>query len=86
MLCFQDCELGRGAQAQFDPEHASLADRAIDADHAAHQLHQPLGHHQADAGAFLGAGGLAQAIERLEKLPELLRAEPGTGIAHADAD
>ena len=26
-----------------------------DADGAAHQLDQPLGHHQADAGAFLGA-------------------------------
>ena len=49
-------------QAQFDPEHAAHADGAVHADGAAHQFDQPLGHHQADAGAFLRAGFLPSRL------------------------
>ena len=81
-----DGELRRGRQAQFDPEHAAHADRAFRADGAAHQLDQPLGHHQADARAFLGAGLLAEPIERLEQLRKLLRRQSRAGVPHADAN
>ena len=64
---------GAAGQAQLDPEHAAHADRALHADGAAHQLDQALGHHQADAGAFLRAGLLAEPVEGLEQLRELLR-------------
>ena len=73
-------------ELQFDPEDATHADRALDSDRAAHQLDQPLGHDQADAGAFLRAGFLAEAIERLEQLRQLLGRHPRAGIAHADPD
>ncbi len=70
---------------QFDPEHAALPDRAFHADFATHQFDQPLAHHQADAGAFLGAGLLSETIERLEKLREFFGRQSFTGILHADA-
>ena len=76
---------GRG-RLQFEPEYAALADRAFHADLAAHQLHQALAHHQADAGAFLGAPLLAEPIERLEKLVQHLRSQPRASVPDADAD
>ena len=71
-----DGKLRLGRQVQLDPEHAALADRAFHADDAAHQLDQPLAHHQADAGAFLGVRFLAEAVERLEQLRQLFRRQP----------
>ena len=76
----------RARQAQFDPEHAAHPDGAFHADGAAHQFDQPLGHHQADARAFLGAGFLAEAIERLEELRQLFRSQSRAGVADADAN
>ena len=76
---------GAAARVQFDPEHAALADRAFHADFAAHQFDQPLAHHQADAGAFLGAGLLSETIERLEQLREFFRRQSFAGVLDADA-
>ena len=43
----------RGRQPQFDPEHAADAHLAVRADAAAHEIDQPLAHHQTDPGALL---------------------------------
>src|SRR6185369_16333470 len=59
--------LRRSRQAQFDPEHASLADCAFRSDCAPHQPHHPLAYHQADTGTFFDAR-LSKTVERLEKL------------------
>ena len=66
-------QLRFGRQVQLDPEHAALPDGAFHADDAAHQFDQPLAHHQADAGAFLGVRLLPETVERLEQLRQLLR-------------
>ena len=58
---------------QFDPEHASRPDGAVHADCAPHQFDQALGHHEADARAFLAPGLLSETIERLEQLRQLFR-------------
>ena len=63
-------------RVQLEPEHAARADGAFDADRAAHQLDQPLAHHQADARAFLRAALLPQAVERLEQLRQHFRRQP----------
>ena len=76
----------RRAQKHFDPEHGSLAYRAIDADDSAHQLDQPLGHHQADACTFLDAGLFPEAVERLEQLHNLFRGKSLAGVPDADAN
>jgi hypothetical protein len=68
-------------QPQFDPEHAADADRAVHADGAAHQFHQALGHHQADAGAFFRAGLLAQPVEGLEQLRQLSRRQSPSPVS-----
>ena len=52
----------------------------------AHHLHQPLRHHQANAGALHGGCLLAKPVERLEQLGNLLGREPVAGVFHADAD
>ena len=76
----------RRDEAQLDPEYAAHADCAFGPDAAPHELDQPLGHHQPDARAFLATGLFAQAVEGLEQLLDLLRRQPGPGVAHADAD
>ena len=79
-------KLWRRRRVQFDPEHASRPDGAFHADHAPHQLDQSLGHHQADARAFLAAGLLPEAIERLEQLRQLFRRQSRAGVPDADAN
>ena len=73
-----------GRRVQFDPEHAAHADNAFRADFAPHQFDQSLAYHQTDAGAFLDAGLLSEAVERLEQLCEFFRGQSFAGIAHTD--
>src|SRR5256885_2801636 len=47
---------------------------------SAHQLDQALADHQADAGAFLRAGFLAQPVEGLEQLGQLFRRQAWAGV------
>ncbi len=75
-------ELRRMRRVQFDPEHAALADGALRADFPAHQFHQSLAHHQADARPLLAPGLLSEAIEGLEQLGELFRRQSIAGIMH----
>ena len=76
----------RGARrVQFDPEHAAHANRAFSADFAAHQFRQSFAHHQANAGSFLDARLLPEAIEGLEQLGKLFRRQSIAGVVHADA-
>ena len=72
-------------QIQFHPENTSHPDSTLRANHASHQLNQPLGYHQTDASTFLHATLLAETIKRLEKLRKLLRGQPLAGVADADA-
>ena len=74
------------SQEQFEPEHASHADRAFDADHAFHQFDHPLAHHEADARAFLGAALLSETVERLKELRQLFRRQSRAGVCDADAN
>jgi len=71
---------------QFDPEFTAYPDGAFHADSATHQFDQLLGYHQADASAFLGAGLLPQAIERLKQLHQLFRRQSGSAVFDADAN
>ena len=69
----QPHEQGCGSALQFNPEHASDVDDAFGTDRASHQLNQSFRNHQTDAGAFYRTGFLAETIERLKQLPQLLR-------------
>jgi hypothetical protein len=79
-------QAGRRSQQQFEPEHASHADSAFDADHAFHLFDHPLAHHEADAGAFLGAASLSETVERLKELRHFFRRQSRAGIFDADAN
>ena len=85
-VVFGRAQPGCVGQVQFDPEHGARADGAFNADRPAHQFDQLPGHHQADPGAFFGAGPAAEPIEGLEQLGQLLWCQAGPGIAHADAN
>jgi hypothetical protein len=67
-----------GAATELSSNHA---------DYAPHQFDQSLGHHQADACAFLAASLLSETIERLKQLRQLLRVQTRAGVpdAHAKA-
>ena len=53
-------------------------------DHASHQFDHSFAHHEADAGAFLGAALLSETVERLKKLRQLFRRQPRAGVLDAD--
>jgi hypothetical protein len=69
---------------QHDAENRALAGRGLHLQRAAHQLHQPLGDDQPDAGALDRSALGAQAVEGLEQRRLLRGAEPGAGVGHAD--
>src|SRR5207237_2580891 len=71
---------------QLEPEYAAHPDAALHSDDAAHQLHQSLAHHEADARALQGATLLSEAVERLEELRQLLRSQSRAAVLHADAN
>ena len=79
-------ELRRVGGAELEPEDAAHSDAALHADHASHQLDQPLAHHQADTGSLHRAAPLAEAVEGLEQLRQFLRREPRAGVRDAEAD
>ena len=80
-------QLRRGGRVQFEPEHAARPDRALHADLASHQFHQPLAHHQADARAFLRCVPLlSETVERLKKLHQHVRRQARAGVLDADAN
>src|SRR4029079_6181999 len=76
---------GRGRKV--DPEGRPAAPFALEADLAAHRLHEALGDREPDAGAFDGGRIEPQAVERTEELgaPRLRNAGAGVGDAHAKA-
>src|SRR5450830_1486086 len=76
-----------GNRNEFEPEHASPPDGAFHADYAPHQFDQSLGHHEADACAFLAARLLSETIEWLKQLRQLFRSQSRAGVrdAHANA-
>src|SRR6516164_11084479 len=75
------------AQAGGEPECASFARLARDADLTAHQLRQPLGYGQPEAGTTVLAGGRGIRLrERLEQTPDLLLAQPDAGVAHREVN
>ncbi len=47
---------------------------------------QPLGHHEPDSSAFFEPGLLAEPVEWLEQLRQLVRAQAFAGVGYADAD
>lgn len=51
-----------------------------------HAFNQPLAEDQSDTRARFGAGLLPDAVEWLEKLRDLLRSQPDTVVADADAN
>ena len=55
------------AARQFDPERASLADGAADANRTVHRLDEALGQYQSDAGSRHRAALGAEAVERSEQ-------------------
>ena len=79
-------ELRCGGSTEFKPEDAAHADPAFDADHSAHEFHQELAHHQANARTFLGATLLAKAIERLKELAEGFWGQAHARIPDAEAN
>ena len=79
-------ESGRLGKCKLNPEGAAFTELARHADGAAHQLDEVLGHHQPDAGALLGGGFLAYAVERLKQLRDLFRRKTFTRIANAHAN
>ena len=73
------------AQPRGEPEGAALAQLALHADLAAHQLGQPLGDRQAQAGAAVLARGRGVGLlERLEQAPHLLWRHADAGVAHRE--
>ncbi len=66
-------------------EHAAFARRALHADAALHQVHQPAAQGQADAGAFDIGVRRVQALEGLEQAVLLGSAEAGATVSHLDA-
>ncbi len=66
----------RGCHVQFDPEDTAHADRALDADDAAHQFDQPFADNEPDARALSDMRLLPETIERLEQLPSLSGVNP----------
>ena len=80
-----DVEMRFPRCVQFDPEHAADSHGALHSDRAAHQFDQSLADHEADAGAFLAARLLAEAIEGLEEVREFLGRQSFAGVPHADA-
>jgi len=78
--------LGITRDQQFEPKLAALPDRARHANPALHEFDQALANNQADAGACLAAGFLAEAIERLEQLRQVIRRQTRTGVLDEDAN
>ena len=88
--------LGPAAQAfvafdgAFDPgqlqgEGAALPESAGRLQGAAHDLGQPPGQGQTDAGALLAAVFGPESFERGEQQAQVLRRDPHAGICHVDA-
>ena len=69
----------------LDPENAALANGAVHAHAAAHQLHQLFGHHQPNASAGLRAAFLPKPVERLKQLPDFLRRQAVASVFNANA-
>ena len=71
----------------FDRENTAFADSAFDPNSPAHQLNQPLRHHQANTGALLRCGLFAQSVEWLKQMRNFFsgqtRARIFDGNAHA---
>ena len=65
---------------KMDPRPTSLC--CLEA--PAHQLDQPLGDHQPEAGASDARLLGPESVKRDEQLPQLLLGEPGPGIGHVD--
>ena len=67
-----------------EPEDRAAADLALDADLAAHQIDQPRGDGEAEAGAFVTAGGRAVDLrEFLEDGLQLVRRDADAGVLDA---
>ena len=77
---------GLHGQGELEGEGGSLALDAGDGEGAAHRLRQPLGQHQADAGALdLGVLG-AEAVELGEQPRQLVGGDARTGVGDRNAD
>src|SRR5690606_37405482 len=68
-------------QRHREPEIAALADLALDADLAAHQLTEAFAYGQAEAGAAFGACGRALDLgEGAKELLAVLRGDASPGV------
>ena len=76
----------RAVSDQREPEYATGAESAADADIAAHCFDQPFGERKTDAGTFLRTEFLPRAIERLKEHVNLVGSNARAVIGDADAD
>ena len=73
-------------QGQREPEPTTLAERALDGQHAAEQFHQPAADDQSQAGPLGGLRALTDPTKRLKQLAQFLGANAAARVGHGEAN